>query len=171
MITISLNQILAHEPCASGWAKILHARGKVTEEDLQTFLEDDEVPESYNKLADDEQFPLSSALESNGLDDVLWSLRCLPDDCRLWRKYAVWCARQVQHLMTDQRSINVLDVAWRHFDGLATDEELTAAWDAAGDVARAAGDAARAAGDAGDAARAAQQAKLKQILDAGHWID
>ena len=48
------------------------------------------------------------------------------------RKFAVWCARQVQHLMTDARSVAALDVAERHAEGLATDEELKAAWDAAG---------------------------------------
>ena len=91
------------------------------------------------------------------------------------RLFAVSSARRVQHLMTDPRSVESLDVAERHATGDATDEELAAAgaaaWDAARDAARAAardaagaaaGDAARAAawaaaGDAaGDAARAAQ---------------
>jgi len=47
------------------------------------------------------------------------------------RLFAVWCARQVQHLMTDERSINALDVAERHANGCETDEELTAAGGAA----------------------------------------
>ena len=68
------------------------------------------------------------------------------------RLIAVKCARQVQHLMKDERSINALDVAERFANGEATQEELNAA----GDAARAAGDAARAA--AGDAARAARDA-------------
>jgi hypothetical protein len=59
------------------------------------------------------------------------------------RKFAVWCARQVQHLMTDARSVAALDVAERHAEGLATDAELHAArdaawrasWDALGPVA------------------------------------
>jgi hypothetical protein len=78
------------------------------------------------------------------------------------RKFAVWCARQVQHLMTDPRSVAALDVAERHAEGLATDEELAAAraagvaaWAAAraaGDATGAAGVAAWAAGDATGAA-------------------
>ena len=48
------------------------------------------------------------------------------------RLFAVWSARQVQHLMKDHRSIAALDVAERHASGQATDEELAAAWDAAG---------------------------------------
>ena len=179
MIHITLNQILASDPCADGWAKILHARGKITEQQMQDAVDGGVVPKSYNKLADDEAFPLSLAMESNGLDDVLWSLRCLPDEHRLWRKYAVWCARQVQHLMTDPRSTNALDVADRHADGLASDDELAAARAAAGDAGDAAWAAARAAAraaavdavDAGDAAWAAQKVKLLQILEAGHWVD
>jgi hypothetical protein len=71
-------------------------------------------------------------------------------DDRTLRKFAVWSARQVQHLMTDPRSIAALDVAERHVDGLATDDELsaaqTAAWAAAWAASRdAAWDAASAA--------------------------
>ena len=76
------------------------------------------------------------------------------------RLFAVWCARQVQHLMTDPRSIAALDVAERHASNQATDDELAAAraaaWDAAGDAA---GDAAWDA--AWDAARTAQAAWLR----------
>jgi hypothetical protein len=78
------------------------------------------------------------------------------------RKFAVWSARQVQHLTTDPRSVAALDVAERHAEGLATDEELNAAWAAA----RAARDAALAARDAaGDAAWAAAWA----AWDAAAW--
>jgi hypothetical protein len=58
------------------------------------------------------------------------------------RLFAVWSARQVQHSMTDPRSINALDVAERHANGLATDEEMEAAYAAARDAARAAAYAA-----------------------------
>jgi len=55
------------------------------------------------------------------------------------RKFAVWSARQVQHLLTDQSSLNALDVAERHANGLATDAELedarAAAWTATRDNA------------------------------------
>ena len=163
MITISLNQIKAKEPCWDGWETILKARG--------------------GKSADyDEQFPLSFALDSNGLNDVLWSLRCLPEHNNLWRKYAVWCARQVEHLMTDQRSLDVLDVAWRHSDGLVTDDDLKSARDAARDAASAADDArddtrasyaakaaAWAADDARDAAWNAASAAAWNAAKAAAW--
>ena len=63
-------------------------------------------------------------------------------DDRTLRVFAAWSARKVQHLMTDPRSIAALDVAERHANGQATDEELRAARYAAGAAAR---DAAGAA--------------------------
>lgn len=135
MMYTTLNAIHAHSPCADGWAKLLRHLGKTE--------------------ADDEPLPLRVILDSNGLDDALWCLRAVPNCDREARLYAVWCARQVQHLMTDSRSLAALsrslaalDVAERHASGEATDAELAAARDAAGDAARAAGDAARAAEDA-----------------------
>jgi hypothetical protein len=97
-------------------------------------------------------------VEINGLSDALWACRAEPQYSREWRLYAVWCARQVQHLMKDERSIAALDVAERHASNQATDAELEAArdaaWAPAWTVAQGpARSAARAA--AWDAARAA----------------
>ena len=146
MSTTTLNAIRAHGPCADGWKKLLNHLGKTG--------------------ADDEPLSLLTILDSNGLDDALWCLRAMPEHNKHWRLYAVWCARQVQHLMTDARSVAALDVAERHAHGTASDQELAAAWDAARAAAgAAAGDAAwdaawaaawAAAWDAArDAARAA----------------
>src|SRR5574337_393438 len=127
--TTTLNAIRAHGPCAAGWSKLLAHLGKTK--------------------ADDEPLPLLTVLDSNGLDDALWCMRAMPEHDTHWRLFAVWCARQVQHLMADPRSIAALDVAERHARGDATDAELAAAGDAARAAARA------AAWAAGDAARAA----------------
>ena len=140
-ITITLNQVYSHHPCHEEWTKLLTAQGK--------------------SAPDDMPFPLSSLLDSNGLADTLWALRCLPEHDALWRKYAVWCARQVEHLMTDERSRTALDVAWRYACGEATEGELRAAWAAAWAAARAARDAARAA------ARAARDAAWAAARTAG----
>ncbi len=97
--------------------------------------------------------------------DRLWaSMRTELVSEKLVRLFAVWCARQVQHLMTDKRSLDVLDVAERFANGEATDQELAAAWDAAGDAA---GDAARDA--AWDAARAAAQDAAWDAAWAAAW--
>ena len=119
----TLNKIRAHAPCASGWTKLLHNLGKTK--------------------ADDEPLAITTILDSNGLDDALWCLRAVDGHQREIRLYAVDCARSVQHLANDQRSIEAIDVAERHAYSLATDDELAAArdaaraaaWDAAWDAA------------------------------------
>jgi hypothetical protein len=92
--------------------------------------------------ANDEQISYAQLLECLGLDDTLWccwlclddTLWCYPSRPNLapnWRRFAVWCAKQVKYLMTDQRSLNALDVAERYVNGAATDDELCAAHGAA----------------------------------------
>ena len=120
MICTTLNRIREHSPCANGWKKLLAHLGKT---------ESDDEPLAYAEI-----------LKSNGIDDALWCLRAEPQHSREWRLFAVRCARRVQHLMTDPRSIAALDVAERHAGRLATDDELAAAWDSA--RAAAVGDAA-----------------------------
>jgi len=150
----TLNRIRENRPCKKGWAQLLLHLGKTK--------------------ADDEPLPYSVIVESNGLEGALWCCRAEPEH-KKWRLFAVWCARQVEHLMTDQRSKDALDVAERYAYGNATDEELNAAkaaaWAAAGAEAgdaawAAAWDAAWAAAvaAAGDAAWAAQKARFLEIV-------
>ena len=115
MITTTLNRIRERQPCTNGWQTLLAYLGKTK--------------------ADDEPLPYAVILKSNGLDDALWCCRAEPQYEKEWRLYAVWCARQVQHLMTDPRSIAALDVAERFANGGATQTEMEAARDAAGDAA------------------------------------
>ena len=137
MITTTLNAIRKHSLCANGWTKLLKHLGKTQ--------------------ADDEPLPFVTILDSNGLDDALWCTRAAPEHAKIWRLYAVWCARQVQHLLTAPCSVAALDIAERHAHGLATDKELAAAEHAALNVANAAWATASAARDAAwDAAWAAR---------------
>jgi len=76
------------------------------------------------------------------------------DITRELRLLGCWCARQVWHLLTDERSRNAVEVAERFADGQSTKEELDAARDAARDAAWAAASAA-AWDAAGGAARTA----------------
>jgi hypothetical protein len=157
----TLKKIREHHPCSNGWETLLRYLNKTR--------------------SDYEPLSILTVLESNGLDDALWCLRAVEGHDREIRLFAVWCARQVQHLMTDSRSIAALDVAERFANGDATDNELTAAraaagaaWDAAWDAAwaaarAAAGDAAgaarAAAGDAAGAARAARDAQKTKLIE------
>jgi hypothetical protein len=118
---------------------------------------------------------LSEAWETcNRGDWMIWLINNSENDVtdKQLRLIAVDCARQVQHLMTDQRSINALDVAERYANGEATYEELAAARDAAWAARAAARDAAWAAraaawaagAAAGDAARDAAGGKQAEIV-------
>ena len=151
----TLNAIRAHDPCADGWRKLLRHLGK--------------------SEADDEQLPIVTILELNGLDDALWCLRAVDGHDREIRLYVVWCARRVQHLMGDSRSIAALDTAERYAHGEATKAELDAARDAAGAAAGSAWAAAwaatrAAAGDAAwEAARDAAEAAAGAAARVAAW--
>ena len=146
-LTTTLAAIRQHSPCEDGWAKLLKHLGKTK--------------------ADNEPLALVTVLDSNGIDDALWCLRAVKDHEREMRLFAVWCARQVQQ-MKDARSMAALDVAERHANGSATNEELAAARDAARDAARAA--AWAAAWDAAwDAAWAAAWAAADAAAARAAW--
>ena len=116
---------------------------------------EDECRSSCIRFRHDAPIPLITILESNGIADAFWALRCVPGVERDARLFAVWHARQVEHLMTDQRSKDALNVAERFANGEATEEELAAARAAAAAAAAAATWAAAAAAAAARAWAAA----------------
>jgi hypothetical protein len=171
--TTTLNEIRACHPCHDGWEKLLKTLDKTK--------------------ADDEPLSLLTILDSNGLDDALWAARAFNGHDRDFRLFGVWAARQVQHLMTDPRSLNALDVAEQFASGLVDAAALAeagaaaraaagaAAWEAAWAAAReaaweaawaAAWEAAGAAAweAARAAAGAAQEQRLRQMIADGGWI-
>ena len=170
MFYTTLNKIREHSPCCEGWRRLLTYLGKTN--------------------ADDEPLSFKSILDSNGLDDAIWALRSI--DAPEVRLFAVRCVRQIQHLISDERSLNALDVSEAYAVGEATKDELSAAryaaldaaWYAARDAARAAAwyaarDAARAAARAAawyaaeaaarDAARDAARAAARDAARAAAW--
>ena len=171
MMQTTLRKIRAAGPCGMrledgervGYLKLRHHLGK--------------------GYGDNTPVDIATILDSNGLDDALWCLRAVDGHAREMRLYAVWCARRVQSLVKDPRSVTALDVAERYANGAASNDELAAAWAAAWAAARdaawaAARDAAMAAArdaswaaswaaawdTARDAARYAQQSELKRVL-------
>lgn len=115
-LTTTLNRIRVQCPCPEGWDRGLEAAGK--------------------SAPDDEPILYADMARRLNFSDTLWCCRAEPQFNHHWRLFAVWCARQVQHLITDQHSLNALDTAERHTRGEATNEELTAALDAARDSVR-----------------------------------
>lgn len=107
MITTTLKRILARHPSKENWKKLLTGLGKTE--------------------GDDKPLPFAKIVEISGINDALWCCRAEPQYDREWRLFAVWCARQVKHLIVDPRSIAALDVAERYTRGEATGAELASA--------------------------------------------
>jgi hypothetical protein len=143
----TLNAIRKHSPCTEGWTKLLTYLGKTK--------------------ADDDQLDLLTILESNGLSDALWCLRAVQGYDKEKRLFAVFCAKQVQHLMTDERSYEAIEVAEKYANGLATEKELEKAYEAA----RAAADAAACATYAAYAAACAAAYAAADAADAAYAAD
>jgi hypothetical protein len=106
--------------------------------------------------------------------DLIWAATrpCVLTDKEL-RLFAVFCARSVQHLLKDPRSRDAIDVAERHADGLATNDELRAAYDAAyaADACAVYADAAAAAAAAYAAVYAADAAAYAAVYAADSAAD
>jgi hypothetical protein len=117
MITITLEQIRKHNSCQEGWEQLLKFQGKTK--------------------ADNEPFPFSSLLESNGLNDALWALRCL-DDPKLAQLLAIAFAQEVLGFMESQRSRNAIRIAHLYLHGEVREAEVEEAYSQAFSAARAA---------------------------------
>jgi hypothetical protein len=160
-VTTTLKALRDNYACVRGYNRLVRT--------LQgnEFTRADSERETHIRYAHKEPIPLRVILDSNDLDDALWSLRACdqtPEMVRAERLFAVWCARQVQHLMTDKRSLDALDVAERHAHGNATDQEMDTSRFAAGAASLA---AARASSLA--ASRAAEAAASWDASRAAAW--
>ena len=156
MLVTTLNKIKEHNSREVGWGALLR------------YLE--------KTKADDDPLTFLTILESNGFDDALWCMRAAPEYEKEWRLFAVWCARQVQHLITDERSISALDIAEKYTNDDATEDELNSARASASAAAsNAAWDATRAAASnaasnaASDAASDAASAATRAVASAAAW--
>lgn len=105
---------------------------------MQTYLR-----ESGADMDLDAPLPYYVMLDAIGLFMTAYCCPAEPQHDRHWRRFAVWCARQVQHLMSSPECIAALDVAERFCTGDATESELAAAsasaWMTAQDVDEAPG--------------------------------
>lgn len=113
-----------------------------------------------------DEIPLEFILASNGLLDALWATRCVQGHDRDLRLFAVWWARQVQHLATDPRVGTCLDVAESFANGGATVLELRAALTALGAAPEALYAAERVATRAAMGAAATRPEVMLTVLDA-----
>lgn len=112
MITTTLAKIKAAEPCHDRYKLALRKVG------------------GLRKFGKDTPITVRQIVEAMGLIDAFWCLRMMPEHDSIWRLLAVRYARRVQHLMACPDSLNLLDVAERYANGKATNDELSAAYDA-----------------------------------------
>ena len=149
MITTTLRQIRQHSPCRKGWHTLLTFLGKTE--------------------ADDEPLPLTTILQSNGLDDALWCLRTITGYDREITRFVLACVQEVSHLMTDKRSLDVLSALERHLESPLSKQELHQVLAAAWEAARAVEAAVRSAARAAEAAARAAVEATEAAAEAAAW--
>lgn len=119
---------------------------------------------------EDEPIPYARVLEISGLRYAVWCLRVEPQHERLWRLMAVRFAREVQHLMEDQRRLGALNFAEMYANGatrwLEPKRDRAQAYAGAGEAAHAEADTPppRAVWAAWAAADAATFARKRQAV-------
>ena len=108
---LTLSAIRAKRPCESGWRKLLAHLGKT--------------------VADDRPLSMLTVLESTGLDETLWCLRCVKGRDGAIRMLACDFAQEVAHFNADPRVQAAIDTARRYASGDATSAEMASARKAA----------------------------------------
>lgn len=116
-LTTTLNKIRSHKPCALEWEMLLTSLGKTK--------------------ADDEPLLIETILESNGIDDALWSLCTVDGYQNAMRLYACFYTRSLlpkfeAKYPNDMRPRQAIETAERFAHGEAAKEELKIAGEAAG---------------------------------------
>ena len=123
--TTTLRKIASFDPCSEGWEQLTTALGTT---------------------APDAEVSLAFILNSNGINDAIWALRCF--DYKDYCLFTEDVAESVAHLNPDPRVSAAIAAVRAWHKGQISEEELR---DAA-DAARAAADDAYTAADAADAA-------------------
>ena len=113
MVQITLNQIRQHDPCKSGWEKLLRS-----------------LPDN---MPLDKPFDFRHIIESNGIVDAIWALKCI-DNKELCVRFTVKCAESVLHIFekiypNDKRPRQAIEAAKKWLDNPSS-EIATAATDA-----------------------------------------
>ncbi len=143
-LTTTLNKIRACGPCTSGWQTLLKHVGKDFDPDAE--------------------INLLTILESNGVADMLWTLRATDQDSkRIASQLAIEFAEQALPIFekrrpNDARPRNAIQAARDYLDGKISLEELRTCRSHAADADAYADAAAYAAAYAADAAYAAYAA-------------
>ncbi len=134
MITISLNEIISYNPSAYLFLDVMHKIGKINKPELSKIKNAlkwsslaRDLPKDIIDKSDDIQSPMMFMLDEENIEDGQWLLHVRWDRIDLWIKYAVWCVRNIEHLIDDERSKKMLYVAWEFSEGKRSYDELEVA--------------------------------------------
>ena len=146
-LTTTLNKIRACSPCASGWRTLVKHLG-----------------EEFDPNA---EINLLTVLESNGVADMLWTLRATDHSKRVASQLAIEFAEQALPLFekrrpNDERPRKAIQAARDYLDGKISLEELRSCRSHAADAYAAYVGAAADAAYVAYAAAAREKALLKQ---------
>lgn len=92
-VMVTLDQIKKHEPNYSMWEVLTSIRGK-------------------DENALHKPFPLSSILDSNGLEDTLWCFRWVSKDNDVSTRFLLFCIKDIKKYSNDKQThyyVNVLN--------------------------------------------------------------
>jgi len=107
-ITISIRELMTCNFCKDEWKLyLLFAHGVITKDEFELgVIPDRELILNDTQMGVDDVDAVWSAYTGVKGDSYLdrdaywWLMEALPKHNTLWRKYALWCAKQVEHLMT-----------------------------------------------------------------------
>ena len=118
-LTTTLSRIRGHSPCSDGWKKLVKHLGGI------------------DAFGEDTPINLLTILESNGVQDMLWSLRATIEDSKpVSSQLAVAFAEEVMPIFearypNDKRPRNAIQAAKDFASGKISMQEVRAAADAA----------------------------------------
>ena len=136
-LTTTLAALRKEGACVTGYNRLVRTLQG------QEFIEADKQRVQIIRFAHKKPISLLTILDSNGVDDCLWSLRAAvePERDYLARMIAADCAESVLHLFTavrpdDLRPQQAIDAARAFARGEIDAAARAAAWDAAWDAER-----------------------------------
>lgn len=76
----------------------------------------------------DDPILFTTLVDAAGLNNAIWSTQSRPDFAHLWRRYALFCARQVAHHVKHPTAPAAMARAEGHLSGTVTRQQLAASW-------------------------------------------
>ena len=116
MFAVTLQDLQKNNACVDGYNKLVCCIEQIPYVQTHKYIES-----NYSK-----PISLSYILESNGLSDAIWSLRCMDKkhthDINI---LSVNIARLIEHKLKDRRTIDAINIAERYINGVSSEYVLT----------------------------------------------